>query len=120
MSHTYATTILVFALTMFGFTPLRGFVPGALAQGSDDSPVSVGVVATVTGIDAASDTATLRTQAGEVFELPQAARWHVGHQVLCDRIGQSFSSRARFQNCRIWESAKEHESAGQDRPTSRR
>ena len=107
-------------MIMFGLTSLPGLVPGALARGSDDSPLAVGVVATVSALDAARDMATLRTQEGERLELPQRGQWHVGHQVLCDQIGQPLGSRSRFQNGRIWESAREHESPAPNKPASRR
>jgi hypothetical protein len=58
------------------------------------------VIATITAIDANTTVATLQTEAGEVFELPQRPQWHVGHQVLCDRIA---AWRPRLQHCQLWE-----------------
>jgi len=71
-----------------------------LVLAQEDSPVSRGVVATIIAIDANTDVATLQTEAGEVFELPQRSQWHVGHQVLCNQIG---GSQPRLQRCQLWE-----------------
>src|SRR5712692_4490828 len=60
--------------------------PVVFAADSTSVPVSTGVVATITALDARTSMATLQTQAGEVFELPQRSQWHMGHKVLCDRI----------------------------------
>ena len=69
-----------------------------------DGPVSRGVVATITAIDARMEMATLQTETGEVFTLPKESQWHVGHKVLCGRID---APRPRFQHCQLWESAHE-------------
>ena len=76
---------------------------GVFAQQGGDYPVSRGVVATIIAIDATTDVATLQTEAGEVFELPQRSQWHVGHQVLCDRIERA--PWPQLQRCRLWEEA---------------
>jgi hypothetical protein len=73
--------------------------PPALGQ-SQDTPYSTGVVATITAVDANTDMATLRTEAGEVFELPKYSRWTMGDKVLCDRIGGGW--RSRLQHCWLW------------------
>lgn len=112
MSHKYLTT-LGLALAMLGIVSTL-----AIAQQGDDTPVSRGVVATVTAIDAATNMATLQTEEGEVFELPERSLWHVGHKVLCDRIEQG--PRPRFLNCQIWESAHRSTGAAQAGPAPRR
>ena len=87
------------------------------AQNSNSDPVSTGVVATITTLDAKTGMATLTTEAGAVFELPKEWHWHVGHKVLCDRID---APRPRFQHCQPWESAHEagNVAARQKRPTA--
>ena len=96
MLHKYVTTVGL-ALALLGLAATVVF-----AGDSASVPVSTGVVATITALDATTDMATLQTDAGEVFELPQRAQWHVGHQVECDRID---ARRPRLQNCKLWESA---------------
>lgn len=66
----------------------------------ENIPGSEGVIATVIAIDANTTVATLQTEAGEVFELPQRPQWHVGHKVLCDRMR---TWRPRLQHCQPWE-----------------
>jgi hypothetical protein len=118
MSHKHART-LGLALAMLGIVFTLGSVPVALAQdsGAGDSPVSRGVVATVTSIDTNTDTATLKTEEGEVFEHAEGWQWHIGHKVLCSRID---GSRPRFERCRPWESAQVHTRAMQAEPAPRR
>lgn len=117
MSHKHITT-LGLALAVLGIVSTLGFVPVALAQDSGgDTPVSRGVVATVTALDANTGMATLQTDAGEVFERRQGWQWHVGHKVLCDRIEAVF--RPRFQHCQPWESAQVHERMMQEGPAPR-
>ncbi|HEY5864661.1 MAG TPA: hypothetical protein VI542_03780 [Candidatus Tectomicrobia bacterium] len=107
MFHTYTTTLRR-TLAMLGIVSTLGFVAATLANSSEDSPASRGVVATVISINANTTVATLLTNAGEVFELPQRSQWHVGHQVLCDRIdGGQFP---RLQRCRLWETQAEMQS----------
>ena len=96
MLHKYVTTVGL-ALALLGLAATVVF-----AGDSASVPVSTGVVATITALDATTDMATLQTDAGEVFELPQRAQWHVGHKVECDRID---ARRPRLQNCKLWESA---------------
>ena len=79
---------------------VAGFVPVTLAQ-PKEYPVSRGVVATITTIDAKTDMATLKTGAGEVFEVLKSRLWKVGDTVLCDQIDE-VPSRLRFQHCRLW------------------
>ena len=118
MSHKHATT-LGLALAILGIVSTLGFVPVTLAQGAGDSPVSRGVVATVATINANTAMATLRTEdGGEVFEHPQESSWHVGHKVICDRTGRA--PRARFLNCRIWESTHSDTRPSQVERPSRR
>ena len=96
MLHKHVTTVGL-ALALLGLASTVAF-----AQGTDN-PASRGVVATITAIDANTDAATLQTEAGEVFELPQRSQWHVGHQVLCDRIADARLPRLR--HCQLWEEA---------------
>lgn len=72
----------------------------AFAQNRGDVPDSRGVVATITTIDAKTGMATLKTEEGEVFELPKGWRWKMGDKVLCDRIGAG--PRPRLQHCQPW------------------
>ena len=80
---------------------LLGWQAQPVVGESENLQISTGVVATITAIDANTDVATLQTEAGEVFELPQRSQWHVGHKVLCDRIEGGRHSRLR--DCRLWE-----------------
>ena len=50
-------------------------VPGTLAANVPD-PVTTGVVATITSIDATHGTATLKIDRGEVFALPKDRSWN--------------------------------------------
>ncbi len=82
------------ALAMLGLA-------SALAFANDGPvPTSTGVVATITAIDAQRGLATLKTEAGEVFELPKGWRWKVGDRVACDWIADGL--RPRLQACRPW------------------
>lgn len=76
-----------------------------VAFAQEDSPYTRGVIATITTFDAQTGMATLRTEEGEVFELPKASDWHRGHKVLCDRL--AYGLHARLQRCQLWESAHE-------------
>jgi hypothetical protein len=96
MLHKYATTVGL-ALALLGLAS-----PVVFAQDSESPPSSSGVIATITAIDASTSVATLQTDAGEVFELPQRPQWHVGHKVLCDRMA---AWRPRLQHCQPWEEA---------------
>jgi len=69
----------------------------ALAE--QDTPYTLGVLATITNIDDETDMATLRTAGGERFELPESALWHEGDTVLCDRIVRQ---RPQLQRCQLW------------------
>jgi hypothetical protein len=119
MSHTHARTLRL-ALAMLGIVFTVGLVPVALAQdsGAGDSPLSRGVVATVTSIDANTDTATLKTEEGEVFEHAEGWQWHVGHKVICYQV--QFGPHPQLQKCRPWESAQVHSSAVQAELAPRR
>ena len=76
-----------------------GAAPVIPAQ-SDRIPVSTGVVATITSLDAHRGMATLKTEAGEVFALPKQTLWKVGDKVECDQIENGWQSR--LQDCRPW------------------
>ncbi len=73
----------------------------ACAQDGRDVPVSRGVVAVITIIDAKTGMATLKTEEGEGLKLPKGWRWKVGDKVLCDRRDE-LPSRLRFQHCQPW------------------
>ncbi len=74
----------------------------ALGQSqTQNTPISQGVVATITAIDARTHMAALQTEAGEVYELPTYARWTKDDKVLCDRIEAGWHSR--LQDCRLWQ-----------------
>ena len=94
------STTLGMALTLLSLASTLGFVPVTLAQ-PKEYPVSRGVVATITSIDAKTDMATLKIGAGEVFEVLKSRLWKVGAKVLCDQIDE-VPSRLRFQHCRLW------------------
>jgi hypothetical protein len=106
MSHKYAIT-LGLALTMLGMMFMPGLVPVTWGQ-SYETPVTINVVATVITVDADTNMATLRTEGGERFELLNSPRWHEGHKVICNQIGEA---QPRFQNCRLWEAAHPASSA---------
>ena len=95
MLHKYATTVgLALALLCLASTVV-------FAQADGGPAVSTGVIATITAIDANTDVATLQTEAGEVFELPERSQWHVGHKVLCDWLAEG--PLPRLQHCQLWE-----------------
>jgi len=71
------------------------------ADRTNDGPVSRGVVATITALDATTGMATLQTAEGEVFALPKRWHWQVGDTVECDRI-DSGPRLARLQHCQPW------------------
>ena len=73
----------------------------AFAQQGPDPPVSTGVIATITTIDAKTGMATLKTEKGEVFALPKERLWKVNAKVLCDRIGEG--PPPRLQRCQPWQ-----------------
>jgi hypothetical protein len=100
MLHKYVTTVGL-ALVLLGLASTV-----VVAQNSSNVPVSHGVVAAVTALDARTSMATLQTNAGEVFEHPQGWQWHVGHKVLCDLIESGRLSK--LQRCKLWESAQDH------------
>jgi len=77
-----------------------GVVPVTLANDRPDS-VSIGVVATITSIDAHHGLATLKTDGGEVFELPKSRSWKIGAKVICDRINGLWGPR--LQECKPWQ-----------------
>ena len=76
-----------------------GIVPVTWAN-SELIPVTTGVVATITHIDAHHGMATLQTEAGEVFHLRKEWSWKVGDKVECDRIDDV--ARPRLQDCKPW------------------
>jgi hypothetical protein len=96
MWYKYVTTVGL-ALALLGLASTLAFAQ----QSANDGPMSTGVIATITAIDANTHVATLQTNAGDVFELPQRAQWHVGHQVLCDQTVDR--RRPRLQHCQLWE-----------------
>ena len=96
MGHTYATTMGL-AVALLGLTSTLAFAQDA----ANDGPMSTGVIATITALDARTGVATLQTNTGDVFELPQRAQWHVGHQVLCNQTVDRV--RPRLQHCQLWE-----------------
>jgi len=79
---------------------VAGIVSVTLAR-DDRIPVSTGVVATITSIDAHHGMATLQTEAGEVFQLRKEWSWKVGDKVECDRIDDV--ARPRLQDCKPWQ-----------------
>ena len=93
MLYKYGKT-LGLALAILGLASTLAF--------ANDQPVpmSTGVVATITTIDAKTGMATLKTEAGEVFELPKESLWKVGAKVECDRID---NPRPRLQRCQPWQ-----------------
>ena len=76
-----------------------GMVPVTWAN-SALIPVTTGVVATITHIDAHHGMATLQTEAGEVFQLPKDTRWKVGDKVECDRVNDA--AYPRLRDCKPW------------------
>ncbi|HEY5869407.1 MAG TPA: hypothetical protein VI542_28235 [Candidatus Tectomicrobia bacterium] len=96
--HTHLRTVGL-AVVLLGLATMVVF-----AQPTSDGPGSRGVVATITALDARTSMATLRTDAGEMFALPQESQWHVGHKVVCDRID---AVPPRLERCQLWESAHE-------------
>ena len=96
MLHKHVITVGL-AVALFGLVSTVAF-----AQSDSNVAVSRGVVATITALDATTGMATLKTDEGEVFELPTEWQWHVGHTVECDRID---ARRPRLQDCKLWESA---------------
>ena len=72
-----------------------------LAFAQDDSPVSRGVVATVTTLDATTGMATLKTEEGRVFEVQKRSRWKKGSKVMCNK--QNLRGRQQLRNYRLWQ-----------------
>jgi hypothetical protein len=93
MLHKHVTTVGL-ALALLGLASTLAF-----AQADGGPAGSTGVIATITAIDARTSVATLQTEAGEVFELPQRPLWTMGTQVLCDRIEDS---PPRLRHCQLW------------------
>ena len=77
-----------------------GFVSLLLVHKTDAPPVATSVVATLMTIDLTTSLATLQTEMGEQFALPQVAGWQVGDKVVCDRVGAG--PRTRLHQCRSW------------------
>jgi hypothetical protein len=90
------TTTVGLALALLGLASTLAFAQ----ESANDGPMSTSVFATITAIDANTNVATLETNAGEVFELPQRAQWHVGHQVLCNQTVDR--AQPRLQHCQLW------------------
>ncbi len=95
MWYKYTTTVGL-ALALLGLASTLA----SAQQSANDGPMSTGVIATITAIDANTSVATLQTNAGTVFELPQRAQWHVGTQVLCDQTVDR--ARPRLRHCQLW------------------
>jgi hypothetical protein len=62
---------------------------------------AVGVVATVTAVDARTGTATLTTTAGEVYTLAKDSLWNIGSRVQCERVEDAYP--VRLQRCQPWQ-----------------
>ena len=107
MWYKYVTTVGL-ALALLGLAS-----PLVFAETDNGPAVATGVVATITAIDANTHVATLQTNAGDVFELPQRAPWQVGHTVLCDQTVDR--ARPRLQDCRL----REEVYSGVQSPASR-
>lgn len=75
-------------------------VPPARGQ-AGDQPYTRGVLTTVTSIDLRTSTATLQTEAGEVFEVWQSSLWRQGDTVLCDLL--RLARQSRLERCRLWQ-----------------
>ena len=88
-----ATTLMTGALVL-------GLMTLSLAQ-TEIVPVSRGVVATITAINAKTGMVTLTTENGEVFEVWKGWRWKVGNKVECDRIEEP--PHPRLQDCKPWQ-----------------
>jgi len=86
-------------------TLLTGALIGRLASVAlaerAPNPISLGVVTTITAINAKTGMATLLTEYGEVFEVWKGWRWKVGDKVECDRIDAA--PRPWLQNCKPWQ-----------------
>ena len=76
-------------------TLVCGCVTDSLADKNNPHPGSTAVVVTVTAIDAHDAMATLQTQDGTRYQLPAAASWQVGAQVLCDLMEPSLRPEQR-------------------------
>jgi len=86
-------------ITLLTGALVGGFAPVALAD-KQLVPVSLGVVATVTAINAKTSLATLMTEHGEVFEVWKGWGWKVGDKVECERIDAA--PRPWLQDCKLW------------------
>jgi hypothetical protein len=93
MLRFYTSTALLTSSLLLGLL----FLPPA----HNASARAVGVVATVTAVDARTGTATLTTTAGEVYSMPKASLWNVGSRVQCERVEDSIP--VRLQRCQPWE-----------------
>ena len=86
-------------------TLLTGALIGRLASVAlaerAPNPISLGVVTTITVINAKTGMATLLTEHGEVFEVWKGWRWKAGDKVECDRIDAA--PRPWLQNCKPWQ-----------------
>ena len=76
-----------------------GLVTLSTAQ-AQDTPESTGVAGTVTALDTHHGMATLKTQDGEVCELPKASLWKVDSTVECDRVERGL--HPQLQNGKPW------------------
>ena len=87
-------------ITLLTSALVGGFAPVALAD-KQPVPVALGVVATVTAINARTSMATLTTEHGEVFEVWKGWGWKVGDKVECERIDAA--PRPWLQDCKLWQ-----------------
>lgn len=74
-------------------------VPARAQQG--DQPYTRGVLTTVTRMDLRTGLATLKTEAGTVFEVWRSSLWRQGDTVLCDLY--EMVPRSRLEDCRLWQ-----------------
>src|SRR5215831_5764502 len=80
-----------------------GIVPVTRADINGQFPDSIGVVATITSIDASHDLATVQTDAGEVFTLPTGWHWHVGDKLECNRAAIAPPQGPQLLDCKPWQ-----------------
>ena len=92
MLRRYSLTALLTGSLMFGLLPLAS-VHQAVAR-------ATGVVAVVTAVDTRTGTATLTTEAGEVYTLPKATLWNTGTRVQCERVEDA--AYLQLRNCQLW------------------
>ena len=92
MIRQFVPTVLIAGTLLLGLV--------TLSNADIRTPVSTSVVATVTAIDTHNSMATLKTENGEVYELPKDSLWQVGSKVECDRV--EVAPSPQLQNCQPW------------------